>query len=416
MKNILLIVSGFPYAGGEPFLREEINLLARGFGKVFILTINPSGSDIVFPIPENAAIIPRKKINYAGAFFKYLFSRKAKGFWKSFLKGIWKMIFPGYFIRQLYLFFQGWTQIENVRSYFKDNTEKVDLIYSYWLWAHAFTGAEIKRNLYPEAGLVSRAHRYDLFNDFFWGAMPQKKWIIGRIDRIYSISETGEKYLKAYCPEYSEKFRVSRLGVGGNISGASPSRKIDGAELRIVSCSSLQPRKRVDYIIHALAHYKGTRPIVWEHLGGGASESVYRVLAEKLLTGGNIRFVFHGAMSHDQVMGFYHTNYAEIDLFVNASSSEGVPVSGMEAMSFGIPAAAFDVGGNGELVNDTNGVLLPYSKDPHVLAEVFERFAAMDEKSLTAVRKNAYQTWKEKYNAGINFPAFVKEIKNMAEH
>lgn len=40
------------------------------------------------------------------------------------------------------------------------------------------------------------------------------------------------------------------------------------------------------------------------------------------------------------------------------SDSEGIPVSIMEAMSFGIPVIARNVGGMSEIVNEENGLLL----------------------------------------------------------
>ena len=49
----------------------------------------------------------------------------------------------------------------------------------------------------------------------------------------------------------------------------------------------------------------------------------------------------------------------DFDLFVNMSLSEGIPVSIMEAISFGIPIIATNVGGNAEIVNDETGVLIP---------------------------------------------------------
>ncbi|MFR4320263.1 MAG: glycosyltransferase [Blautia massiliensis (ex Durand et al. 2017)] len=46
---------------------------------------------------------------------------------------------------------------------------------------------------------------------------------------------------------------------------------------------------------------------------------------------------------------------------MNVSSSEGIPVSIMEATSFGIPGIATDAGGTKEIIRDKeNGVLLSY--------------------------------------------------------
>ena len=56
-------------------------------------------------------------------------------------------------------------------------------------------------------------------------------------------------------------------------------------------------------------------------------------------------------------MNYYNTY--EIDLFVNLSTIEGVPVSIMEAQSSGIPVLATDVGSSKEIVDDDNGFLIP---------------------------------------------------------
>ncbi len=55
------------------------------------------------------------------------------------------------------------------------------------------------------------------------------------------------------------------------------------------------------------------------------------------------RIVLRGGISNAEVFQFYRDN--KVDLFVNASTSEGLPVSIMEAISFGIPSIATNVGG-----------------------------------------------------------------------
>lgn len=61
----------------------------------------------------------------------------------------------------------------------------------------------------------------------------------------------------------------------------------------------------------------------------------------------------------------------DFDLFVNMSLSEGIPVSIMEAISFGIPIIATNVGGNAEIVNDETGVLIPVNIDQAALMKQF---------------------------------------------
>jgi len=50
-------------------------------------------------------------------------------------------------------------------------------------------------------------------------------------------------------------------------------------------------------------------------------------------------------LPHNDVLNYYASN--PVDVFINTSSSEGLPVSIMEAMSFGIPVIATNVGGTG---------------------------------------------------------------------
>lgn len=61
-------------------------------------------------------------------------------------------------------------------------------------------------------------------------------------------------------------------------------------------------------------------------------------------------------LSHDQVMNYYKEHH--FDVFINMSTNEGVPVSIMEAASFGIPIIATNVGGTSEIVQPSVGMLL----------------------------------------------------------
>ena len=64
----------------------------------------------------------------------------------------------------------------------------------------------------------------------------------------------------------------------------------------------------------------------------------------------NLNVILTGYISNSDVKQLYMMN--DFDLFVNMSLSEGIPVSIMEAISFGIPIIATNVGGNAEIVND----------------------------------------------------------------
>jgi colanic acid/amylovoran biosynthesis glycosyltransferase len=63
-----------------------------------------------------------------------------------------------------------------------------------------------------------------------------------------------------------------------------------------------------------------------------------------------------GNVENSKILDFYSENY--VDLFINFSEFEGVPVSIMEAQSAGIPVLATKVGGTSEIVSSDNGFLV----------------------------------------------------------
>jgi glycosyltransferase involved in cell wall biosynthesis len=106
-----------------------------------------------------------------------------------------------------------------------------------------------------------------------------------------------------------------------------------------------------------------------------------------------------GRVKNEVIMTYYATN--PIDLFINVSEVEGVPVSVMEAFSFGIPCFATDVGGTGEIVNETNGYLA--SKDFNI-SELYNYIKNVRTLSKTKqLRINARQSWQELCNATTNY-------------
>lgn len=94
----------------------------------------------------------------------------------------------------------------------------------------------------------------------------------------------------------------------------------------------------------------------------------------------------------------------------------------MEAISFGIPVVATDVGGSCEIVTSKVGTLL------HSDFEVEDARDAILEILLTKsrdslFRNGVYEFWRENFNADRNYPDFIdnilsdcKPFKNMESH
>jgi glycosyltransferase involved in cell wall biosynthesis len=115
-------------------------------------------------------------------------------------------------------------------------------------------------------------------------------------------------------------------------------------------------------------------------------------------------------MANEAILSTYRER--PFDLFVNVSSSEGVSVAIMEAMSCGIPVVATKVGGTSEIVSDQNGVLLPKDPTPVQIAETLWE-TLRDPFGLAKKRQASLVTWQEHFNAATNFDAFARRIRSL---
>lgn len=225
------------------------------------------------------------------------------------------------------------------------------LLYSYWMYEPAIVGTGLVSKLGCDR-FISRVHRYDLYEELEkTGYLPFRERVLKGLDKLYSISDDGVRYFSEhYDGRYDEKICISRLGT---VRKYEVYKEEKSKETVIVSCSNLIPVKRVSLIIDALKNYN--MPLSWYHFGDGVLRNELENQVKTLPA--NVHTHLMGFTLNDDIQKFYSEHY--IDAFVNVSSSEGVPVSIMEAQSYGLPVIATDAGGTGELVHDgENGVLL----------------------------------------------------------
>jgi glycosyltransferase involved in cell wall biosynthesis len=235
-----------------------------------------------------------------------------------------------------------------------------------------------------------RMHRFDLFEYVNNNYIPYRGELLDKISVAAPTSVAGKEHLEKKYPRAKAKIEVFRCGTNGN--GKKSTASTDQV-LRVVSCSGLSPVKRVHLMIESLQHIHF--PIQWIHLGDGQLSAELRELAQQL--GVHDRFIFKGMVPTEEVINYYTAN--TIDLFVNTSSSEGVPFSIMEAFSAGIPVMATDAGGTGEIVDDIVGKLLPNGVTPALLAEDLRTFYELSMEKKSVLRSNAYDRYMNECNA-----------------
>ena len=406
---IVILTSGYPF-GGEPFLISENNYAPKN---TIYISLDPQRE--------------RENDGFLGRAFK-VYSKKnklkslkfvLKGFFdKTFWKEMYSITRKKKFffkrIFQMICFYGGSMKCyEEVLAILKKNNclNSDTVIYSYWMSYHAFIAATLKKK-YPMIKCVTRCHGYDVYEyRSSTGYLPFRQTIFEEMNIIYPISLDGANYIKnMYGSDVFKKVKVAHLGTKPH--GIFLKVQTENEFFNIVSCSSLISLKRVDKIIMSLSKIQDKK-VRWIHYGDGPLKTKLMTLAEKELSDlGNIKFCFYGQVDNNTLMEMYSREY--YDLFINVSSSEGIPVSIREAMSFGIPTIATDVGGTSEIVNDGfNGFLLSPNFDVSTLASLIERYIGRSVEQQNIYRQHAYNTWNDKFNAKKNYEVFYKQITNI---
>ncbi|MDE6782828.1 MAG: glycosyltransferase, partial [Paramuribaculum sp.] len=98
-----------------------------------------------------------------------------------------------------------------------------------------------------------------------------------------------------------------------------------------------------------------------------------------------------------------------IDWIMLLSDSEGGrPISICEAMAYGIPTIATEVGGVPEIVDDDCGLLLAPDSTPEEFVRGLLPYLDSDQRT-ARLREGAYTRWHEHYNAPALRQQFVSE-------
>lgn len=282
--------------------------------------------------------------------------------------------------------------------------------YSFWCESAAAALCLLKQKV-PDIVAVSRANGIDLYLERHRpNYLPLREFTFRRLDRLFTASEHGQRYVAGRYPWFADRCEVARLGVPDPGYLAEGSR---GERVSIISCSGIVPVKRVHLIAAAIGAAARTRPSVefeWHHFGDGELRAAVEHEAHATFPA-NATATFHGQVAVSDVMDFYRTH--PVDVFVNASESEGgSPVAIMEAASCGIPIVATAVGGNPEIVSARNGVLTARAPTPEVLGsallEVVDRG-----RGHTQLRLESRRIWAERFQASSNFANFAMRLRTL---
>jgi glycosyltransferase involved in cell wall biosynthesis len=377
-RDLHLYTLAYPYGHGEGFIENELLHLSERFDHVYIHPWNAS-SDIQRNTPENVSV-------------QSITSKKQASFMER-----WKLMLP---YTKLSSFRKNWRYqfahagqllalAESISQMYANDHS---VHYSYWLsdWATVL-GLAHKRS--PSFSYIARAHGFDVYNERqLHGQHLYRDIQLKGLKKLYPISKLAGDYI---TQRYSGvQVEVEHLGTRD--LGVGPSTTSDA--LRIISCSAVSELKRVHLIPRLLRGLE--QRVEWTHIGDGPLMARLKQSIEKC--DDNIKVHLTGFVPPDEVNRIYQEN--SFDIFLHVSSSEGIPVSMMEAISFGIPIVATDVGAVKEIVNERTGRLLEEHSGEMSISSFKAALSALPS------RQSVRQFWEENFMATRNYPAFAQKL------
>ncbi len=451
MSKLVLFTNTFPYGKGETFLQEELQYTSKEFTQIVIFPLyKPKQDNEVkeLPSPNITVMQPLlpfdhkdKKALIKNGFFCFapiMFAVKEFFSKKVFLSSKKMWIFSNYLF-MLRSIISNKKVMKNVVG----ELENASVAYFYWGDKSALAIPFLKKRLKDSAAVefIVRFHGSDLY-EYAKGYLPFREMLYKSVDKAITISEDGKEYIEKNYKKQPKTIVTHRLGsfyhndACPNLAAPLPNN-VSAADapgaFNIISCSNVIELKRVHLIAQAmlmierdnsicsLVKQYGINHICWTHIGDGALLepikdyiTTYSVKEDEDIDATPMVYNFMGAMPHSKVMEYYQTHYT--DLFVQVSRSEGVPVSIMEALSFGTPVLATDVGGVCELIPKgcSHGTLLP----KEITAE--DVYKAIKEWIVKSLEMPGYERalaarkfWEENWDSSRNYAEFAKFISTL---
>lgn len=406
MARLELFTNSFPF--GSEFVEGEIKYLARVFDSIIIIPARLKSAQIV-SLPVNVKVdtsladiitpcfpvkrfrpfvrllvrIPRL-IRAVGNNWPEESRIKRNGTPKCWYKQVMISISDSYAVRE-------WAR----------ERDPPDIAYTYWLGPTALG----LRSIWQSAFIMSRAHGYDIYAEQSGLLdLPFHDRIVSACDKIYSVSQHGERYLRSHFEDTQSKYFTEPLGIDDLGGLALP--PLPGG-VRVLSVSSVDSNKRVDRIANVIDYIaaKGQQ-VFWTHAGSGPEMTNLCATVQRIHR--NAKVTLLGQVSKNDIRELLLNG--RFNVFINQSVSEGCPVSIMEAQCVGLATVATDSGGTSEVM----------MADGNVLHSIDAPIREVAEHVIQASQYNKHQAlnrracWAEYYNSEVNYSRFADKLRSMA--
>ncbi|SHN65790.1 Glycosyltransferase involved in cell wall bisynthesis [Butyrivibrio hungatei DSM 14810] len=211
--------------------------------------------------------------------------------------------------------------------------------------------------------------------------------------KVIAVSNALSQVLKDYC---GIDCAVVHNIVDLNSFEYAPSNKRDDGVYRFVSAAQVEYRKGMDILVKGFSEFlkSGVKSYLTIMGDGSQLENVKKLAIE---LGIQDYITYTGKYERKQFAEELHRS----DCFVLVSRDETFGIVYVEAMACGIPAIASMCGGPSDIIDDSNGLLVPM-EDPHALAEAMKKIVNIEYDSEKIARD-----CRQRYNS----QKIAKEIK-----
>jgi glycosyltransferase involved in cell wall biosynthesis len=404
MQTLIYVVHTLPESGG--FCKTELSYLSRYFKRIVVIS-NGSKNEHLQKLPDGVTLIQHpyllsrlEKIYssvqlFDSLFWQELYWLKVNKKLKLRLSALNTLLQAIYTSKKLK---------RNIEELFPIEIARNEITtYSFWMNNMAIGLAQLKKS-HPQLVNICRAHGGDLyFERHSVGFLPCRRFIDKYTDHVIFISKTGKSYFERLVSKSSNNWKVAYLGSlppSGNVN------LTEGNETPVIlTCSLVSAVKRLELLVEGLKHI--SIPLKWIHIGNGIDFEQLKKKAEGLPT--HIEVDFKDYMPQENVVAFMQD--LRPTLLVNVSSSEGLPVSMMEAMSIGIPVIGTNVGGVHEIVeHGSTGFLMSANPSPDEIASTISSYLSLEVIERLEFRKRARLKWESSFNGDKNYDAFAKQL------
>ncbi|MFZ4785382.1 MAG: glycosyltransferase [Flavobacteriales bacterium] len=416
-KNICVLTKTYPFGVLESYLNNEIPILSAQFDHVFIYAVDDYKGEQLNPIiaqyPNVHILLLNKKIPVFG--FLHKVKRTLWSRWQWLVEMVKGRDGKNHWInRSLCFSYMGicYDKAHTLSDALKQQGVDQILFYNYWLHRGSIISSVVKNKLMKGSVVVSRAHSSDLYHRD-WNTyiqekkapfMPFERFKVKNSDFIFPISNHGRKHLERVFQLDESKQKVARLGVIDQGALAPiPTEEL----FTLVTCSWVTENKRVIHIPEILSKLSDLH-VRWIHLGPYEGEEGQRLIDEIQRRGLQDKIELTGHLPNGAIFDFYRNQ--PVGVILNLSKAEGIPVSLMEAISFGIPGIVTRTIGNPEIIDDSCGKVIDLDFSTQEVADAI-REMINNKAHYLELRKGARTMFERHYNAVDNYNAFYTFLK-----